>query len=1076
MRCSRDHHQRLGGAHIHHDAEVAGSRTLFNAQANRRSLNSPPRRQHPLSGVGLKGASKEDDVGQTLRVTALMLLLGGAVAAAQNVPDRSDARLAEAQEALKEGTEFAKAGQYAEAISRKKHALDLLEAALGKDHPAVNTVLNNLANLYQRQGLYDQAEPLYSRTLASREAALGENHPLVANSLNNLAALYREQGLFDQAEPLYERALAIFEATLGPNHHDVAAPLNNLGNLFLAQGRYDRAEPLYARALAILEATLGPNHPDVATSLNNLAVLYDKRGSYQRSESLYARALAIREATLDPNHPDVAASLSNLGSLFFEQGLYDRAAPLYARALAIRETTLGPNHPDVAASLNNLGNLFVEQGLYDRAEPLYARALAIRETTLGPDHPDVAHTLDSLGNVYLDRGSYNRAALLYERARTILEETLGSNHPEVATSLVNLANLYQEQGLFDRAEPLYLRALAIDEATSGKEYVGLTTALDNLGRLRLGQGRLAEAVPLLTRALTIAEARVRREALDFSESRLAGFLQFLRQREQRLHYSLARAQPNDAAVRRLALTSALLLKGRSAEQTAGVSRAILGSLGPRDRDAFERLRALRAQFAQLSLSRPGNLSSAEYQRRLERLTDDGDALEADLAKRSAPLRALTGLPSPADILQRVAAALPRDGVLVELVDYADSFLAPKPGAASLKLPPQPRYLALVLFPDGRTAAVDLGPADAIDTATSRLRDSLASRDAGFQSTARELYRLAFKPLLPVLGATRRVFLAPDGQLCLAPFAALHDGRRFLADAYDFTYLTSGRDLLPRPSGAPASAPDVVLADPDFGPSPAAPDGEAAPALPDRSDSLERFLSEDGASLSERRWVSLPGTRLEARAIQHLLPRAQIFLGVEASKERLLHLETPRILHVATHGFFMEDVAALPGTRGLGIAGPTGGAVIPRAPDPLLRSGLVLSGAGSRANLGGSLVTALELAGLNLWGTELVVLSACDTGRGDVALGQGVYGLRRALVIAGAEALVVSLWKVDDETTSALMERYYRNLLAGRGRAEALRLAMRAFRAEHPHPHDWAPFIAIGRDTPLSGFGASAKRR
>jgi CHAT domain-containing protein len=187
----------------------------------------------------------------------------------------------------------------------------------------------------------------------------------------------------------------------------------------------------------------------------------------------------------------------------------------------------------------------------------------------------------------------------------------------------------------------------------------------------------------------------------------------------------------------------------------------------------------------------------------------------------------------------------------------------------------------------------------------------------------------------------------------------------------------------------------------------------------------------------------------------------LLLGPEATKHALLTLHTPGILHIATHGFFREDAA---------------GSLLP---DPLLRSGLVLAGASAPQEQPGplrhedSLVTALELAGLDLWGTQLVVLSACDTGRGDIKAGQGVYGLRRALVSAGAESVVTSLWKVNDETSRELMERYYRNLLAGQGRGEALRTAMRALRQTHPNPYSWAPFILLGKDTPLQGLAPAS---
>jgi CHAT domain-containing protein len=217
-------------------------------------------------------------------------------------------------------------------------------------------------------------------------------------------------------------------------------------------------------------------------------------------------------------------------------------------------------------------------------------------------------------------------------------------------------------------------------------------------------------------------------------------------------------------------------------------------------------------------------------------------------------------------------------------------------------------------------------------------------------------------------------------------------------------------------------------------------------------------------LASSAWGPLPGARQEAQSIQRLLPQARLFLGPEATKERLLHLPTPGILHLATHGFFLDGSPTLAGARAVGhvsaLADPH---PTPSPQAPLLRSGLALA---SEPRHDVALVTALELAGLNLWGTQLVVLSACDTGRGDVQPGQGVHGLRRSLVVAGAETVVMSLWKVNDDSTRLLMDAYYRNLLVGQGRASALSEAMRSLRASRPHPHDWAPFIALGSNAPL----------
>ncbi|WP_370643924.1 tetratricopeptide repeat protein [Myxococcus sp. RHSTA-1-4] len=943
----------------------------------------------------------------------------------------------------------------------------LLEARPAPDGAAVAQSLNHLALGYSARGDYARAEPLFERALTLLEGTRGGSHPDVARALCNLAALYHDQGLHARARPLLERALVIQEATLGGNHLDVARSLNNLALGYASQDLHARAEPLHQRALAIQEKALGGNHPDVARTLNHLARLYSRQGLHARAEPLYERALAIQEKALGGNHPAVATTLDNLAALHAGQGMYSRAEELLGRALAISEAALGRNHPEVASSLNNLAALHARQGQNSRARPLYQRALSILEASRGGNHPSVARALNNLALFYSSEGLYAWAEPLHLRALAIQEATLGKGHADVATALNNLALLHQARGSLSQAESFQARALALQETALGKDHPDVARALNNLGWLLLAQHRLDEAVPLLSRAFAISEQRLRREALDFSEPRLASFLQLLRTDEERL-YSLLRAHPGDAGARRLALTAVLLRKGRSVDEIANTSRAVYRGLGEQDRATFERLRGLRTELATLSLQGPGTLSPTDSPRRLKDLASQGDALEEELARRSSSLRALTALPLPEDIVDRVAATLPPRGALVEFIAYTDRPFDRPSRAPGSQSPAHLRYLALVLFPDASIRTVDLGPAEPIDRAATHLRDALARRDAHYLRRARALYSFAFAPLLPLLGGVRSLFLAPDGQLGLVPFAVLHDGRRFLLDVFGLTYLTSGKDLLPRPEGVAPSSSVVVLADPAFD----APMG-AAQALP-RSEArhpprAERLSSMRDAGLTGRQWTPLPGTRKEAEAIQRLWPQARLYLGPEATWQRLLELTAPGILHIGTHGFFLDDAPAPRGSRAVGyFGGFGGGAPLHRPADPLLRSGLVLADArGPARGAGGAPVTALEFASLDLWGTQLVVLSACDTGRGDVQHGQGIYGLRRAFIIAGAETVVMSLWKVNDDGTRLLMEDYYRRLAAGRGRADGLRDAMRVLRKTRPHPYYWAPFIALGRDTPLS---------
>ncbi|WNG28188.1 tetratricopeptide repeat protein [Cystobacter fuscus] len=1043
------------------------------------------------------------------------------VAVGQVDPRKPNVRLVEAQAEFDAASKLKDAGGYPEALTRAGHALALREAVLGSTHPDVAGCLNllgnlhrlqgelaraepllqralalreqalgarhldvaqslnDLASLYLAQGLYSRAEPLLQRALVLREAALGKRHPQVADSLNDLGALYFAQGLYDQTESLFERALALRKQALGERHLGVAQSFNDLASLYLAQGKYKKAEDLFRKSLALHEESLGKSHPDVAQVLNNLAALYVAQGQYGQAERLFQRALDIYESAPAGSDPTrVADSLNNLASIYQTQGLYDRAEPLLQRALELRKQALGEGHPRVADSLNNLANLYLDQKSYGQAEPLFERAFGLYEATFGPSHPTTAQALHNLAALYRLQGLYGQAKPLLERALVLREQALGERHPDIAQSLNILADVYRLQGWYDRAEPLLERALALREQFLGESHPDVAISLRRLAQLRLAQHRLEQALPLLTRAFSLSEQRLRHEALDFSESRLSSFLHSLRAEEETL-YALLRAHPQDVRVQRLALGATLLLKGRSVEETAQISRTLYQHLGPEDRDTFERLRGLRTRLADLSLAGPGALSSEDYQQRLKTLTEEGDSLEADLARRSAPLRALSALPSLADIVERVAASLPQDGALVEFIAYEDSPLVHPPGTPPASTPGPVRYLALVLFPDASIRVVDLGPAVPIDRAASGLRDALAHPNVSSLAPAQKLHQLVFQPLRPLLGSTRRLLLSPDGQLGLVPFDALRDGHAFLLDSFHFTYLTSGRELLPRPQDIAPSSSVFVLADPDFSataPAPASTPRSAPTPVPP-SGPLERFFSSWRGKLPGGSPAPLPGTRLEAQGIQHLLPQAQLFLGPEATKERLLLLPTPGILHVATHGFFLGEPPSTPGSRHRDVGESSGGDAFAAQQEPLLNSGLLL--ASTRAAAAGvstpsvesSLVTALELAGLDLWGTQLVVLSACDTGRGEVQLGQGIYGLRRALVVAGAETVVMSLWKVRDDTTRLLMEAYYRNLLAGQGRASALREAMRLLRASHPHPYYWAPFIALGSDAPLHAINS-----
>jgi CHAT domain-containing protein len=309
-------------------------------------------------------------------------------------------------------------------------------------------------------------------------------------------------------------------------------------------------------------------------------------------------------------------------------------------------------------------------------------------------------------------------------------------------------------------------------------------------------------------------------------------------------------------------------------------------------------------------------------------------------------------------------------------------------------------------------------------------------------------------------------------LNLIPFEALIDENgRYLIERYSFSYLTSGRDLLRMRVARASKSEPMIFADPSF--------GEPALSLSNAGSTRSRAAASrrkprtvtTNQDLSNVYFSSLAGTAVEAQTIKSLFPEATLFTGQQATESALKSASAPRILHVATHGFFLQDAAIVTSSLARDSGSTRALNAIAKVENPLLRSGLALAGANiNKGTNDDGILTALEASGLNLWGTKLVTLSACDTGVGVVKNGEGVYGLRRAFMLAGTETLVMSMWPVSDNVTRELMTAYYKGLKEGLGRGEALRrvkLIMMS-RKDRQHPFYWASFIQSGEWANLDG--------
>lgn len=943
-------------------------------------------------------------------------------------------------------------GNFAKAEPLYLRALDMTKKAPGPWLPNFSLCVHNLASLYKDQGDFAKAEPLHLRALDMTEKALGPAHPDVALGLNNLATVYTAQLAFAKAELLLLRALAINEKARRFLHPEMAQTLNNLATLYVSQGLYTKAEPLLLRTLAILEKILPPLHPSVATCLNNLAEVYKKRGTLDRSEPLLLRALAIREQVLGPLHPHTAASLNNLSSIYKSQGAYDKAERFSLRALAIHEKTLGSLHPDVATNLSNLASIHHAQRAFAKAESLYLRTLAIHEKALSPQHPDTVVTLNNLAALYQDQGIHSKAEQLLIRTIAIHEEKQDLQHPNLALHLHNLAEVYRSQGAYAKAKPLFLRAISIREKALGSQHPDVAISLHRLATLHVAQGAFAKAEPLFGRAADIRETQLRTELSRLPEPRKRALMQMLRNESESLVSFHAHGAPGRATALELALTNVLRNKGRVLDSLTDNQAALRNSLTPALRDQLEQLTEARAQLTAQLYSRKEPTARASRRSQLDALRARIDELETSLSAASAEFRSQA---SPVTIA-KVQAELPAGSALVELVRY-QRFDA-RDYAKRWK---EERYLAYVLRPSGPPTWVALGEAAPIDAAVEALQAGM-HREPGMaqaeierrQQQARaalqRLHGLLMAPMASSLQGVSHLLIAPDGKLNLVPFEALVDSKgEYVLQRHLVSYLSSGRDLLRRATQRPASSAPTIVAAPDYGP------GEP--------------------------FTALPGALAEGQQLHLSFPQSKLLTGPAASKEALAKLVGPSVLHVATHGFYARGGSGASSagaqapprdpTRGMFIESFESELSMPPSPegdelDALDRAGLALAGANSSAD---GIITARELAGLDWSGTQLVVLSACETGVGAVATGEGVYGLRRALVLSGAESQVVSLWNVADASTLALMKTFYAELARGTGRAEALRRAKLDLlsQPQYAHPYYWAPFITAGDWRPLS---------
>jgi len=889
---------------------------------------------------------------------------------------------------------------FAKALEVNAGAEKIALEKLGRESATYGSCAFNRGRVNYLKGDHLEGERWYLEAKVIREKALGKDHPDYAWILNNLALLYKDMGNYQKAEPLNIEAKAVWEKALGKEHPNYAISLNNMAVLYKEMGQYEKAESFYLEAKAIREKALGKEPREYAQSPTNLAAMYMEKCNYTKTKHPYLESKAIREKALGKDHPEYAGSLNNLAILYSDMGNYHKAEPLFLEAKAVWEKSLGKEHPEYARSLNNLAIMYRGMGNNEKAEPLYLEAKAICEKALGKEHPDYARNLNNLTNLYSDMGNYHKAEPLYLESKAIWEKTSGRTHPLYATSLSNLAQLYKDIGNYEKAEPLYLELSSVNQ--------------------------------------TLMEKAVR----HLSESELNKYLNnFATRQNQTLSFTYQTAGTKAMTA---CFDNSLFYKGfllNAANQIKNLANSSATTT-----EKFNLLksygRLLAVQYA-LPIAKRDSAKVAD-------LEEKSNTLEKDLA------RMVSGY-----------------GEAMRQVNWKEVLHLLKSGEAAIEfvhfrfwkknLTDSTLYAALVLSPGMESPLyIPLFEEKSLDSLLysklERKADyvnslyTLVDRGAiAIQAPKKSLYEILWQPLEKELSGIKTIYFSPSGLLHRINLDAIPISEtETLADRYQLIELNSTRQLV-IPTQLKNVNNDAAL----FGGIQFEQDStlqNSEPLLASRSRGELSFNSID-STLRGGTWNYLAGTEREVNSIEKIMQISGVNVnlkkGYDATEESFknigaINVASPRILHIATHGYFFPDdransaksgVAHDPansgGTTSEGTAKAasskpkvkfeTNESVFKISDHPMLRSGLILAGGNAawqgKQTLEGredGILTAYEISQMNLSNTELVVLSACETGLGDIQGNEGVYGLQRAFKIAGYKSLVMSFLQVSEK--------------------------------------------------------------
>jgi CHAT domain-containing protein/tetratricopeptide (TPR) repeat protein len=927
----------------------------------------------------------------------------------------------------------------------EKNAEAVKQQSGGQD-TLYGTAINNLAQFYTANRDHHSAKPLLIKAAEIYKNVLGEKDQHYSFLLKNLGSLHTKLAEYTDAETCIQRSLQLQKETTGEKNIEYATTLNELAFLYKTIGKYGDAEILYNRALVILKEVAGEEHLEYLSILNNLATVYYQTGRYALTEKMFFDIAALKKKLLGENDLDYANSLNNLGVIYYALGNYNAAEPNLSKALSIYETKLGKGNPQNVGAMGNLGALNQQLEQFAKAELFIKEQIAIFEASIGKNTIEYAGAINNLAYNNLKSGKDSATEQMFKEALGTRKNLLGINHFDYIQSLNNLALYYTKKSKFALADSLYKEALKIQQQNVGYFHPDYLLFANNQCELyQLMHNYSAAAAAALTN-------------LSKEESLLVSKLDFLTEKEliayiknKEFSFSLPYASLlhyKEPALIQAAYNNCLLLKGIAVQNTSLLFRQMAQSADSTLVLAWKNYKSNRSLYNK-TLAQP-----------IAKRIIDADSLnnivnqqEKALVQQSAGYKSLKERQNIK--WQQVQKKLLPSETAIEFVRFR---------YINDQLDYNYYYAALLLrAQDSVPVFIKLGGEKELQLAMNSFAykaPAVAAAQNNKEVSAVKniktaVYNLVWQPLEPYLSKTTTIYFAPDGLLYQLAFAAIpNKNGSLLCDRFNLVQLTSTRQVAIKDSAVLAPASIALFGGINY-------NKQSTDTLTAVSADPYAYVYRQNRSAGVDSFTYLPGTLKEIESIKKSMEAKQkkvaFYSGVmatEAAFRNTAGIGSPAVIHFATHGFTLPDAAKL-----------KTGSVFKISDNPLLRSGLVLSGGNkgwkgnSNFNEDDGILTALEITAVSLANTQLTVLSACETGTGQLQGSEGVFGLQRAFKLAGVNYVMASLWQVPDKETAEFMNNFYSNWLAGKTIRQAFSATQQTMRKKYA-PYYWASFTLL----------------